>query len=109
MPFRNASFDAVVCCYLLELLSQDDIQLTLREIRRVLRPGGTFSLVVIGQNAKMFNRLYSVCGKLVPAFWGRQVERAVPELVREAGCGSSTTHFGAADGYYPSRVLVARR
>src|ERR1700719_3749943 len=62
IPFRTASFDAVVCCYLLELLAQDDIRLTLREIRRVLRAEGTFALVVIGQNAKLFNRLYGVCG-----------------------------------------------
>jgi ubiquinone/menaquinone biosynthesis C-methylase UbiE len=108
MPFRNASFDAVVCCYLFELLSQDDIRLTLREIRRVLRAGGTFSLVVIGQNAKLFNRLYSVAGKLVPAFWGRQVEGAVPELVGEAGLRIVTNHFVKQTGY-PSRVLVARR
>ena len=67
MPFPNASFDAVVCCYLFELLAQDDIRLTLREIRRVLRAGGTFSLVVIGQNAKLFNRLYDVAGN-----WSRR-------------------------------------
>jgi ubiquinone/menaquinone biosynthesis C-methylase UbiE len=108
MPFRNSSFDAVVCCYLLELLSQDDIRLTLREIGRVLRAGGTFSLVVIGQNAKLFNRLYGVAGKLVPAFWGRQVERAVPDLVGEAGLRIVTNHFVRQTGY-PSRVLVARR
>jgi ubiquinone/menaquinone biosynthesis C-methylase UbiE len=108
MPFRNASFDAVVCCYLFELLSQDDIQLTLREIRRVLRPKGTFALVVIGQNAKLFNRLYGVCGTLVPAFWGRQVEQAVPELVEEAGLRIVTNHFVRQTGY-PSRVLVAKR
>ena len=108
MPFRSASFDAVVCCYLFELLSQDDIRLTLREIRRVLRAGGTFSLVVIGQNAKLFNRLYSVAGKLVPAFWGRQVEGAVPELVGEAGLRIVTNHLVRQTGY-PSRVLVARR
>jgi len=42
LPFRSGSFDAVMCCYLLELLSQEDIQLTLREIRRVLRAGGRF-------------------------------------------------------------------
>ena len=65
LPFRSASFDAVMCCYLLELLSQDDIRRTLREIRRVLRPGGKFSLVVIGQNVKMFNHLYTVGGSLV--------------------------------------------
>jgi len=108
MPFQNASFDAVVCCYLFELLAHDDIRLTLREIRRVLSPQGTFALVVIGQNATVFNRLYSVCGKLVPAFWGRQVERAVPDLVEEAGLRIVTTQSVRQSGY-PSRVLVARR
>ena len=64
LPFRDASFDAVMCCYLLELLAQDDIRGRCAEIRRVLRPGGTFSLVVIGQNGPVFNRFYGVCGKL---------------------------------------------
>ena len=108
MPFRSASFDAVVCCYLLELLSQEDIRLTLREIRRVMRADGTFALVVIGQNANVFNRLYAVAGSLVPAFWGRQVEEAVPDMVSEAGLRVVTTHFVRQTGY-PSRVLVARR
>jgi ubiquinone/menaquinone biosynthesis C-methylase UbiE len=95
-----------MCCYLLELLSQDDIQLTLREIGRVLHAGGKFSLVVIGQNVKMFNRLYTVGGNLVPAFWGRQVESSVPELIREAGMRVVTDRF-VRQGFYPSRVLVA--
>jgi ubiquinone/menaquinone biosynthesis C-methylase UbiE len=108
MPFKNSSFDAVVCCYLFELLCQDDIRLTLREIRRVLRSDGTFTLVVIGQNARFFNRLYDVAGKLVPAFWGRQVDIAVPDLVREAGLRIVATHALRQTGY-PSRVLVAKR
>ncbi len=108
MPFRNSSFDAVVCCYLFELLAQDDIRLTMREIRRVLRPGGTFSMVVIGQNAAVFNRLYRVCGTLAPAFWGRQVEFSVPELVEDAGMRILSTHTVRQTGY-PSRVLIARR
>ncbi len=108
MPFKNASFDAVVCCYLFELLAQDDIRLTLREIRRVLRSGGTFALVVIGQNASIFNQLYRVAGSLVPAFWGRQVDNAVPELVSEAGLRIEATHAVRQSGY-PSRVLIARR
>lgn len=108
LPFRSSTFDAVVCCYLFELLAQDDIRRTLREVCRVLRSGGTFSLVVIGQNVKLFNRLYSVCGSLVPAFWGRQVECAVPDLVRESGMRILSTHSVRQTGY-PSRVLVARR
>ena len=108
MPFGNSSFDAVVCCYLFELLSRDDIRLTLHEIRRVLRAGGTFSLVVIGQNAELFNRVYGVAGKLVPAFWGRQVEQAVPEMVASAGLRIEKNHF-VRQSFYPSRVLVFRK
>jgi ubiquinone/menaquinone biosynthesis C-methylase UbiE len=108
LPFRSATFDVVVCCYLLELLSQEDILLTLREIHRVLRPGGSFSLVVIGQNVKVFNRLYAVCGKLAPAFWGRQVEHDVPDLVRGAGLRIESNYYVRQTGY-PSHVLVARR
>ena len=40
MPFRNESFDAIFCCYLLELLSADDIVGTLSEFRRILRDRG---------------------------------------------------------------------
>jgi len=108
MPFQDASFDAVVCCYLFELLRHEDIKLTLGEIRRVLRAGGTFSLVVIGENGPFFNQLYSVAGKLVPAFWGRQVERVAPELITEAGLRIVKQQFVRQTGY-PSRVLVARR
>jgi ubiquinone/menaquinone biosynthesis C-methylase UbiE len=108
MPFRKESFDAVVCCYLFELLAQDDIRLTLREINRVLRPGGRFSLVVIGQNANVFNRIYGVCGSLVPAFWGRQVEKSVPNLINKAGLKIVTDEFVKQLGY-PSRVLIARK
>jgi ubiquinone/menaquinone biosynthesis C-methylase UbiE len=106
LPFRSDSFDAVVCCYLLELLSREDILLTLREIRRVLRLGANLSLVVIGQNGKLFNRAYGVAGSLVPAFWGRQVESAVPEMIREVGMHVMTDQF-VRQGFYPSRVLVA--
>src|SRR5687767_1071521 len=50
LPFRDESFDAIVCCYLFELLSGDDIVVALQEIYRVLRRRGTFTLVLIGQN-----------------------------------------------------------
>jgi ubiquinone/menaquinone biosynthesis C-methylase UbiE len=108
LPFKDASFDAVVCCYLLELLAEDDIARTLREIRRVLRNGAMFSLVVIGQNVKFFNRMYSVCGSVAPAFWGRQVESDVPGMIRRTGMRLVADEF-VRQGFYPSRVLAARK
>ncbi len=108
MPFRDASFDAIMCCYLFELLAHDDIQLTLREIQRVLRPGGTFSLVLIGQNVEFFNRVYGVAGKLVPAFWGRQVEEHFPDLVTDLGLHVEKNHF-VRQTFYPSRVVIFRK
>jgi hypothetical protein len=47
-----------------------------------------------------------VGGSLVPAFWGRQVESSVPELIRETGMRVVTDRF-VRQGFYPSRVLVA--
>ena len=107
MPFRNESFDAVFCCYLLELLSGDDIVRTLGEFRRVLRDRGRLTLVLIGENTRVFNALYKVAGKLAPAFWGRQVERRVPELI-EAARFQILEDRHIRQGFYPSRVLVAK-
>jgi ubiquinone/menaquinone biosynthesis C-methylase UbiE len=108
MPFRPESFDAVFCCYLLELLSADDIVSTLLEFRRVLRHRGCLSLVLIGQNTAMFNSIYKVLGKVAPAFWGRQVERRVPELI-ESVRFEILQDSHVRQTFYPSRVLVARK
>ena len=37
MPYPDGAFDAVVCCYLLELLSGEDIVRTIGEFHRILR------------------------------------------------------------------------
>lgn len=108
LPFRRESFDAVVCCYLLELLGADDIQRTLQEMHRVLRHRGTMTLVLIGQNTEVFNQLYRVCNKVAPAFWGRQVEQRVPELIEAADFQILREETVRQTGY-PSRVLVARK
>jgi ubiquinone/menaquinone biosynthesis C-methylase UbiE len=108
MPFRDETFDAVVCCYLLELLSGDDIVVTLQEIHRVLRTRGKFTLVLIGQNTEFFNQAYRVCGALAPAFWGRQVEERVPELIESLDF-RITEDRHLRQTFYPSRVLSARK
>jgi len=107
LPFKDASFDAVVCCFLLELLDSEGIRRSLAEVRRVLKPGGKFTLVVIGQNAAIFNRLYRVCGKLAPAFWGRQVDASIPATLKTARFEVVADH-AVRQGFYPSRVFVTR-
>lgn len=108
MPFRDGSFDAVVCCYLLELLSSEDIVRTVNEFHRVLCSRGRLALVMIGEDTAVFNRIYKVLGKLAPAFWGRQVEQRVPELI-EASDFRIISEQVVRQVFYPSRVLVARK
>lgn len=108
IPFRDESFDAVICCYLLELLATEDILLTMNELRRVLRKGGTLGMVLIGQRSNMYNHLYKVCGKIAPAFWGRQVERRVPDILAANHLSIESDREVTQSGY-PSRVLIARK
>jgi ubiquinone/menaquinone biosynthesis C-methylase UbiE len=108
IPFRDETFDAVMCCYLLELLSADDIAVALREVRRILKSKATFTLVLIGQNTAMFNQVYKVAGKIAPAFWGRQVDARVPQMIEDSEfsiIGERTVR----QGFYPSRILCARK
>jgi ubiquinone/menaquinone biosynthesis C-methylase UbiE len=108
MPFRDEQFDAVMCCYLMELLSASDIQVVLRELRRVLKRHGTFTLVLIGEHTHLFNHAYRLCGRLAPAFWGRQVAQRVPELLDCAGF-RIVSDDRVRQGFYPSRVICAKR
>jgi len=101
MPFRNETFDAAFCCYLLELLSGDDIARTLAEFHRVLRPGCRLTLVLIGQNTAIFNSVYKV-QPARPAFWGRQVERRVPN-------SSSPRSFACSRSLRPADLLSVSR
>lgn len=108
MPFRDGSFDTVVCCYLLELLNEEDIVRTLGEIRRVLRPRGRLALTLIGQQLPAFNAWYKFVGSLAPAFLGRQIESAVPAYLRD--CDFRVEHDRQVrQGCYPSRVVIARK
>lgn len=108
MPFRTGTFDHVICCYLLELLSTSDIRRTLDEVKRILKPGGKFTLILIGQNRPGFNRAYRVASKIVPAFWGRQMDRRGDEMLRASGF-EILAERQVQQWFYPSRVLLTKR
>lgn len=108
MPFRDQSFDHVVCCYLLELLDQGDIHRTLEEVQRVLRPDGKLTLILIGQNRRGFNRAYHIASRIAPAFWGRQVNCQADEMLLASGFRILRSQE-IQQWFYPSRVVIARR
>lgn len=108
MPYRDETFDALVVCYLFELLAAEDIVMTLREFRRILKYKGSLTLVLIGQNVEMFNQMYRVCGRIAPAFWGRQVDQSVTKLIESSQFRIATDRT-VRQLFYPSRVLTARK
>jgi SAM-dependent methyltransferase len=50
LPFADASFDAIVSFDVFEHLGHEGVQSTLRECRRVLKPGGELLIYVISRN-----------------------------------------------------------
>jgi ubiquinone/menaquinone biosynthesis C-methylase UbiE len=108
LPFRDGSFDVLVCCYLFELLSEVHMLEAMDEMCRVLKPGGRLGLILVAQNASSFNLLYKFCTLVAPAFWGRQVSSTMPELLR-----SRDLEIEAATKirqlYFHSRILIARK
>lgn len=108
MPFRDGSFDAVVSCYLLELLGADDLVRTIDEMHRVLSPGGQLVLVNVGQNLPAFNAMHRLAGTLVPGFWGRMLGNRFEDMLKAYGFRIEHDRI-VQQGFYPSHVLIARK
>ena len=64
--------------------------------------------MLIGQNTASFNAIYKVLGKVAPAFWGRQVEQRVPDLIESVRFEILKDQM-VRQTFYPSRVLVAKK
>jgi demethylmenaquinone methyltransferase / 2-methoxy-6-polyprenyl-1,4-benzoquinol methylase len=86
LPFRNGAFDAVACAFVLRNLS--DLRAGLREIRRVLRPGGTVAALefafprapVLGTLYRFyFARVLPVLGRMISGVAGAY--RYLPDSV----------------------------
>jgi ubiquinone/menaquinone biosynthesis C-methylase UbiE len=85
IPFEDASFDTVVCTF--TLCSVNDHAKTLSELRRVLKPGGTFLYAEHGRApepevARWQERIDPLWSK---AFGNCHLSRPVTSAIRKAG------------------------
>ena len=68
IPFADGSVDALYSSHLFEHLAYEDGQALLRESLRVLKPGGSFSIVV--PNARLYVDHYTGATELPAEFFG---------------------------------------
>jgi ubiquinone/menaquinone biosynthesis C-methylase UbiE len=118
LPFPDQSFDLVICIEVLRYLDRSDIRQALREIRRVLRPGGAMFLTMVNRYAlDSFFLHYSVQRVFKPRSVKQpHCEFVTPaELDREihaAGFPTATYRgvlFGPMRMLYKVSTRVARR
>lgn len=57
LPFASASFDRLLCAYVLDLVAPADLPQWLTGFRRVLRPGGRLVIVSLTEGVDVFSRL----------------------------------------------------
>lgn len=108
MPFPDGMFDALFNCYLFELQAPGDIERTIQEFHRVLRPGGKLLLVNPGDSSRFFNFIYGWLGYAVPSYWGRQVTGQISRLLGQGGFQVRHSEI-VTQRFYPSLITVAER
>jgi len=94
LPFADASFDAATIGFGIRNVA--DLELGLRELRRVLREGGRVAILELTRPR----------GPLAPllSFW---FERVVPRLGRLAGGGSAYSYLPASVARFPRAEELA--
>jgi SAM-dependent methyltransferase len=94
LPLADASADRVVCSLVLHHLPPDVRRAALREVRRVLKPGGRFHVADWGRPSDLVTRggawaIQRVDGVATTA---DLIEGRLPALLREAGFDDVTRH-----------------
>lgn len=91
LPFPDARFDVVNCCGALHLFP--DAARALREVHRVLRPGGRFTVAAVRRDEGVLAPIAAVLGRLgVESF----PTRTLAELLEGAGFESVQIHHARA-------------
>ena len=92
MPFADDTFDHVVSTLFFHHLKRDDKRITIEEIIRVLRPGGSVHIADWGQPTGIMQRLAFYQIQVFDGFATTRdhVTGVLPKLFRECGFGQVT-------------------
>ena len=84
LPFPDNSFDAALVTFV--LCSVPEPKLALRELRRVVAPGGQILILEhVLSERWLLRRLMQLLSPLTERIWGASLDRETEQLVREAG------------------------
>jgi SAM-dependent methyltransferase len=92
LPFGDASFEAIVSAYAVDHVGREGAKQALAEAMRVLKPGGDFLLILVGNDrwAKFaFGPMLSHGGARGPAWWRERASEAGFETVEEGSAPAS--------------------
>jgi len=108
----NESHDRVMACYVLDLLSDQDIDLFFLEANRVLQPGGLLCTAGLTQgnspSSKLVSRLWSFAQSLAPKRVGGCRPLSLRDKLDEHKWSVAHHQTVIASGV-PSEILIARR
>ena len=108
----NESIDRLMACYVLDLLSDQDIALFFSEANRVLQPGGLLCTAGLTQgtspSSKLVSRLWSFVQSLTPGLVGGCRPLSLRDKLDEHKWSVLHHQTITASGV-PSEVLIARR
>lgn len=112
LPFRDASFDCLLCTYTLECMPADLIDATLDEMRRVLKPDGRLVLADLtdgeDEDAAMTEEWKAGFSR-DPEFFGGARPVRLRALVEARGYRVVDRRYSGHGASWPSEIVLAAK
>jgi ubiquinone/menaquinone biosynthesis C-methylase UbiE len=107
LPFPVGAFDAIVSCYMLDLLAEADIPLVLGEFRRVLNGRGRLVLVNMARQSRLVNNIWMWIYRHSPSLVGGCRPVVLPPLLQSGGWRLERDEIITQNGFR-SELILAR-
>jgi ubiquinone/menaquinone biosynthesis C-methylase UbiE len=108
LEFEDESFDLLFNCYMLDLLSFENIDAVLGEFRRVLKPTGKLVLVNMTNGKSVVSKIYETLYKLSPRLMGGCRGLKMAEKISKKGFEIEHSEY-IVQMLFPSEVVIAKK